>query len=94
MTFLALSPAAFYNIHNKLIAKSREGMYMATAAKKELTYVLTNGYEITIPVSLEKLFDFMKWFQDEDSSNSYVLAEEKTEPVTLFKDTILSVSFN
>jgi hypothetical protein len=67
---------------------------MPTAAKKELTYVLTNGDEKTIPVSLEKFYEFIKWFQDAGSSNCYELKEEKNEQITLYKDTILSVSYN
>lgn len=58
-----------------------------------LTYVLANGYEKTISFGSEKLFDFLKWLQDDNSSNYYELEEAIGEKTVLFKDSILSVIY-
>ncbi|MCX7749913.1 MAG: hypothetical protein N2645_23985 [Clostridia bacterium] len=58
-----------------------------------LTYVLANGYEKTITLDKEKLFEFLKWFHDGNSNNTYELKEGINEQTTLYKNTILSVRY-
>lgn len=58
-----------------------------------LTYVLANGYEKTISFGSEKLLDFLRWLQDDNSSNYYELEEAIGEKTVLFKDSILSVIY-
>lgn len=66
---------------------------MSTVKTKDLTYVLANGYEKTVTLNPEVLHDFVKWYNDSNSNNSFDLSEEKSGQTTLFKDTILSVRY-
>ena len=66
---------------------------MQVCSKKYLTYVLVNGCEKTVSFGSEKLLDFIRWFQDEDSNNFYELDEEINEQTTLFKNQILSIRY-
>lgn len=66
---------------------------MSTDSRKNLTYVLANGYEKTIILNVDKLREFASWYHDADSKNSIELPAGINERITLFKDTILSIRY-
>lgn len=66
---------------------------MPTDTKKCLTYVLANGYEKTVTMDYENLLEFVKWFHDANSSNTFDLSEEVGEQTTFYKDAILSIRY-
>ncbi|MDK2789445.1 MAG: hypothetical protein PWP07_2690 [Epulopiscium sp.] len=66
---------------------------MRIDGKKCLTCILENGDERTIALNSEVLFDFVKWFQDTNSSNCYEIVEGADKCVTMFKNTILALRY-
>ncbi|MDP4094803.1 MAG: hypothetical protein Q8920_15770 [Bacillota bacterium] len=60
---------------------------------KVLTYVLANGDERTIALNKKQLHDFLTWYRDSYSSNTFDFGKDAGEQTTLFKNTLLSVRY-
>lgn len=66
---------------------------MIRESKRNLTYVLANGDEKTVTLDPQILFEFVKWYHDSNSNNTYEIMEAVGERTTLFKNTILAVRY-
>ena len=59
-----------------------------------LTYVLANGDEKSLHLNQASLEAFMKWYQNDSSTNPYDIGGEAGgAKTTLYKDTLLSVRY-
>lgn len=69
------------------------GLNIMRTSDNLLTYVLENGDEKTISLESDILYDFVKWFKDAGSNNSYELIADIGQKVIFYKDTLFYVKY-
>ncbi len=62
---------------------------MVLDSESKITYVLSNGYEMTVSLCREKLGELLNWYNDNDSTNSFDI----NDSTTLFKNALLAVKY-